>query len=127
MVPYTGTVHFTSNDYDPGVVLPSDYTFTINDNGRHQFHVTLETVTRPNQPTIIRAFDSVNNAISGSLSVSVDSPEYHLAFLQQPTNSTVGQLRLLSVDVLDSSNNLVISDNSVISLSRTANCTNSPP
>jgi hypothetical protein len=36
-VGYTGTVSFTTTDTDPGVVLPADYTFTLNDGGVHTF------------------------------------------------------------------------------------------
>ena len=38
---YTGTVALTSSD--PHAVLPSSYTFTPSDAGRHVFSVTLET------------------------------------------------------------------------------------
>src|SRR5262245_21239131 len=38
---YTGTVHFTSSDYQ--AVLPADYTFTAADHGTHTFSVTLKT------------------------------------------------------------------------------------
>lgn len=34
---YTGTVHFTSSDTDSHVVLPADYTFTVDDAGLHTF------------------------------------------------------------------------------------------
>jgi hypothetical protein len=44
-VNYQGTVHFSSMDPDPGVVLPADYTFTGDDQGVHTFAggVTLQT------------------------------------------------------------------------------------
>jgi hypothetical protein len=38
---YTGTVHFTSTDYQ--AVLPAEYTFTAADHGVHTFSVTLKT------------------------------------------------------------------------------------
>jgi FG-GAP-like repeat/RTX calcium-binding nonapeptide repeat (4 copies) len=38
---YTGTVHFTSSDYQ--AVLPADYSFTAADHGVHTFSVTLDT------------------------------------------------------------------------------------
>jgi hypothetical protein len=38
---YTGTVHFTSTDYQAD--LPADYTFTAADHGTHTFTVTLKT------------------------------------------------------------------------------------
>src|SRR5262249_18256870 len=38
---YTGTVHFTSSDYQAD--LPADYTFTAADHGTHTFSVTLKT------------------------------------------------------------------------------------
>jgi hypothetical protein len=34
---YTGTVTFRVTDTDPAVVLPLDYTFTADDQGRHTF------------------------------------------------------------------------------------------
>ena len=41
---YRGTVHFTSDDMLPTVVLPHDYTFAAADAGSHAFSVTLWTV-----------------------------------------------------------------------------------
>src|SRR5262245_63239023 len=38
---YTGTVHFTSSDYQAD--LPADYTFTAADHGTYTFSVTLKT------------------------------------------------------------------------------------
>jgi hypothetical protein len=38
---YTGTVHFTSSDYQAD--LPADYTFTAADHGVHTFNITLKT------------------------------------------------------------------------------------
>jgi hypothetical protein len=34
---YAGTIHFTSTDGDPGVMLPGDYTFASADGGTHTF------------------------------------------------------------------------------------------
>jgi hypothetical protein len=34
---YTGSVHFTSDDPNPGIDLPDDYTFVPQDGGRHRF------------------------------------------------------------------------------------------
>src|SRR5207245_6150521 len=34
---YSGTIHFTTTDADPNVVVPDDYTFTSADSGIHNF------------------------------------------------------------------------------------------
>jgi Tol biopolymer transport system component/subtilisin family serine protease len=65
---YTGTVHFTSND--PQADLPSNYTFTSDDNGVHVFQATLKSAgTRS-----ITATDIVKPGITGSQNNIIVSP-----------------------------------------------------
>ena len=57
---YRGTVHFTTSDPLPTVVLPADYTFTAADAGTRQFSVTLWT---PPSETVT-ATDTVNASLT---------------------------------------------------------------
>jgi hypothetical protein len=61
---YRGTVHFTSTD--PAAVLPSDYTYTATDKGKHTFSVTLNTAGTQT----ITATDTVTSSITGKFKVT---------------------------------------------------------
>jgi hypothetical protein len=61
-VAYAGTVHFTSSDAQAG--LPTDYTFTVSDNGQHTFPVTLRTAG----PQTVTVADTVNSQLTASAS-----------------------------------------------------------
>lgn len=63
---YTGTVHFTSNDWQ--AVLPSDYTFQLADGGTKTFTVTLET----SGSITVTATDTAVATITGSATLTVD-------------------------------------------------------
>src|SRR5262249_240904 len=65
---YRGTVHFTGTD--PGAVLPADYTFTEQDQGRHTFRVSLGTPSATT-PQEIRVTDTVTGTLTGSINVFV--------------------------------------------------------
>jgi len=64
---YRGTVHFSSSDMLPTVVLPADYRFTGADAGVHSFSVTLWTVGGQT----VTARDTANTALSATRSASV--------------------------------------------------------
>jgi len=65
---YAGTVHFTSSDLDPQVVLPADYMFTGSDMGVHAFNgVMLQTAG----PQSITATDTVSSSVTGSANINV--------------------------------------------------------
>ena len=57
---YTGTVALTSSD--PHAVLPSSYTFTTSDAGKHSFSVTLDTSGTQS----ITASDTATSTIAGN-------------------------------------------------------------
>jgi hypothetical protein len=59
---YTGTVHFTSSDFQ--ATLPANYTFTGGDAGTHVFSVTLKTAGTQS----ITATDTVTGTITGTQS-----------------------------------------------------------
>jgi hypothetical protein len=74
-VGYTGTVTFSTTDPDPGVVLPADYTFALDDGGSHTFTDTglgETTLITPGDQTLT-VMDTADNTITGSTTVTVDS------------------------------------------------------
>jgi hypothetical protein len=74
-VGYSGTVTFTTTDADPGVVLPADYTFTLDDGGVHRFTDTGlgETTLLTPGDQMLAVTDGVDATITGSAIVTVDS------------------------------------------------------
>jgi hypothetical protein len=75
-VGYTGTVTFSTSDPDRGVILPADYTFTLDGGGVHTFTDTglgETTLITPGDQTIT-ATDTADNTITGSAPVAVNSP-----------------------------------------------------
>jgi hypothetical protein len=60
---YTGTIHFTSSD--SAAILPADYTFTGNDNGRHTF-TAVRLMTAGNKT--VTATDTTTGSITGTSS-----------------------------------------------------------
>jgi hypothetical protein len=74
-VGYTGTVTFSSTDADPGVVLPADYTFTLDDGGVHTFTDTglgETTLITPGDQTLT-VMDTADNTITASATITVNS------------------------------------------------------
>jgi hypothetical protein len=72
---YTGTVTFSTNDPDPGVVLPADYAFTLGDGGTHTFTDTglgETTLITPGDQMLI-VMDTGDNTIMGSAIITVNS------------------------------------------------------
>jgi hypothetical protein len=67
-VNYQGTIHFSSTDPDPGVVLPDDYTFTGDDQGMHTFAAGVTLITAGDQTLTVTDVDS---GITGSAVVTV--------------------------------------------------------
>jgi hypothetical protein len=72
-VGYTGTVTFSTSDTDPGVVLPADYAFTLNDAGVHTFTDTglgEITLVTPGEQTLTVA-DTTDDTINGNATITV--------------------------------------------------------
>jgi hypothetical protein len=69
---YLGTIHFTSTDPDPGVILPDDYTFTGDDQGMHTFTAEVTLITSGDQTLTVT--DDVDSSITGSAVVTVNAP-----------------------------------------------------
>jgi hypothetical protein len=65
---YTGTIHFTTSDSDPAVVLPPDYTFQSSDAGRVTFPGGITLISLGAQT--LTATDTVSG-ISGTATVTV--------------------------------------------------------
>ncbi len=66
---YTGTAAFSTSDPNPGVVLPTDYTFTAADNGVHTFTAGATLLTAG--PQTITATDTADGTITGMAAVTV--------------------------------------------------------
>jgi hypothetical protein len=65
---YAGTIHFTTSDNDPGVVLPADYTFQPGDAGMITFPAGVTLIT-PGDQTLTIA--DLTSGITGSTTVTV--------------------------------------------------------
>jgi hypothetical protein len=89
-VGYTGTVTFNTNDPDPGVVLPADYTFTLDDGGTHLFTDTGlgETTLITPGPQTLTVLDTADSTIAGSASVTVSAAPAPAPRGQRPPPST---------------------------------------
>jgi hypothetical protein len=72
-VGYIGTVTFSTSDPDPGVVLPADYTFTLDDAGVHTFTDTGlgETTLLTHGHQTITVTDTADGSITGAVTVRV--------------------------------------------------------
>lgn len=103
---YTGTVHFTSSDVAPGVVLPADYTFTAQDAGVHTFTLGVTLQTLGNQT--VTATDTSNSTVTGTANVQVASQLPAGSFGVSPNTfvSTAGSPFSVTVTALDSNGNV---------------------
>ena len=119
---YIGTVHFTSTDTNAAVILPSDYTFTGNDQGVHTFSngVTLATVGAQT----VTATDTVTPSIAGtSNSIAVSAGESstvtHLDASATPNSVTAGQTVSVTVTAKDQYDNIVPAYSSIVHFTST--------
>ena len=99
---YTGTVALTSSD--PHAVLPSSYTFTTSDAGKHSFPVTLETSGTQS----ITATDTATSTLSATESaISVQAAAAKtLAVSGFPTSETAGTSGTVTVTAYDAYGNV---------------------
>ena len=115
---YSGTVHFSSNDYL--ATLPADYAFDpYTDHGVHTFSATLNTVGSES----IIATDTVTGSITGYAVCTVQNtgPAASFAITATVYLLPIGDVVFISVSALDSNNNIatsytgtvVFSDNNV--------------
>jgi hypothetical protein len=109
---YTGTVTFSSTDPNPAAVLPAAYPFTLGDAGQHTFPGGVTLLTAGSRA--VSAADAVTGSITGGASVSVNpAAADHLLFLQQPTDTAVGQtISPIIVAIVDQYGNVETDDNS---------------
>jgi streptogramin lyase len=91
---YTGTIHFTTSDMDPGVMLPPDYAFQASDAGMVTFAAGVTLITLGDQS--LTATDTTSG-ITGTATVTVTSGAAYgtggfganPALWQQPQSSAV--------------------------------------
>ena len=82
--PGVGTVHFTTPDPDPGVVLPADYTFQPSDQGVAAFPGGVILITAGMQTVTVT--DTAQN-ITGQAGVTVRTPRGHHRWPRQLTQA----------------------------------------
>ncbi len=68
---FTGTIHFSSSDVAAGVVLPADYTFTLQDAGVHTFTNAAALKTPGTQ--FVTVTDTAHTGVTGTASIVVSS------------------------------------------------------
>jgi hypothetical protein len=110
---YTGTVRFSSGDVQAG--LPAVYTFTAADGGVHPFSATLKTAGT--QSITVTDFIFGTTGTETGISVTPGAAS-QLAFAQQPSNTTAGQVISPAVTVKeeDMYGNLVAGDSSMVTV-----------
>ena len=94
---YVGTIHFTTSDQDPGIILPADYSFSAGDNGAHTFTAGVTLNTLGNQT--ITATDTATAGITGTASVNVSPLIQATHFVVTPSVNTTTAGSVLSVTV----------------------------
>jgi Putative Ig domain/NHL repeat len=92
---YTGTVHFSSNDFQ--AVLPADYTFTAADGGTHNFSAALKTAG--SQSLFVQ--DTVQSGISGISWSTVTAAAASRLAASYPSATTAGTAQNLTVYAYD--------------------------
>lgn len=99
---YRGTVHFSS--MDPQSTLPTDYTFTPEDEGHHSFNVVLRTAAISQQITVT---DTAVASLSATLSLQIVAAPPALArFPAQPADGRVRTvLQAVRVELVDAFGN----------------------
>jgi hypothetical protein len=90
-VGYTGTVTFSTTDPDPGVVLPADYAFTLDDGGVHIFTDTGrgETTLLTPGDQMLTVTDKADGTITGSATVTVEPGDSPQPFGPGTTRATI--------------------------------------
>ena len=100
---YTGTVTLTSPT-DGSATLPSSYTFTASDAGKHTFQVTFSSTSGAGQQTVTATDDSVQQ-LTGSVSTNLTSPNVVTHFgVTIPENVQIGVPVEVSVTALNANN-----------------------
>jgi hypothetical protein len=100
---YRGSVHFTSTDASPSVMLPSNYTFTAGDAGVHTFTNGVTLATAGLQT--LTATDTATAAISGSQSVSVQPASATHLVVALPASLSAGVPASVTVSAKDAYGN----------------------
>ncbi len=112
---YIGTVMIGSSDAQANFA-PSTYQFTSTDLGQHTFQGILKTAGAESITATDTAPMSQIASVPESVQVSPAATPDHLAFIQQPTNTTAGPSNpvnpAVTVEILDKYNNVLTGDNS---------------
>ena len=102
---YVGTVHFTSNDPNHAIMLPSDYTFVAGDTGSHTF--TNEAALITSGTRTITATDTLTSTINGtSGNIEVDPAMATILTVTAPASATAGASFDVTVTAKDKYDNV---------------------
>ncbi len=114
---FTGTIHFSSDDTNPQVQLPSDYTFVAGDNGTKTFTNGVKLITAGIR--YIRAEQVGNPSINGQQSNInvVASSIHHLSVYGLPSKFPACGTRSVTVEAKDIYENRVTSYTGTVSFS----------
>src|SRR5262249_7374769 len=91
---YTGTVHFSSSDYQG--VLPADYTFTAADHGVHTFKINLETAG--DQSLTIADYAAFASASTNLTVTPAAASTFSIGAPYQPTTGDTATYVIYAVD-----------------------------
>jgi hypothetical protein len=92
---YTGTVHFTSSDYQAD--LPADYTFTAADHGTHTFSVTLKTAG--DQSLTVADYQAFASGSASATVTPAAASAFGIGGPYQPSSGDTGTVVVVAVDL----------------------------
>ncbi len=98
---YLGKVHFSSSDVLAG--LPSDYTFTSADQGKHTFQVTFKTTGTQS----LAVTDTANSTLQATANVTVTTSAQLVVLSGLGQNALAGSAQSVTVTLTDSFGNVV--------------------
>lgn len=114
---FTGTIHFSTDDTHPQVVLPSDYTFVAGDNGTKTFTNGVKLITAGSR--YVKAEQVGNPAVNGQQSnINVTATTiHHLSVYGLPSSYPACATRAVTVEAKDIYENRVTTYTGTVSFS----------
>jgi hypothetical protein len=117
---YTGSIHFTSTDAAVGITLPSDYTFTVQDNGMHTFTNAFNLTTAGSKT--VTATDKAVSSLNGtSNSITVNAAQASTFTINAPASVTAGSAFNITVTAKDEYGNIATGYRGTVNFTSTDN------